>query len=49
MRVAGRLRVPTMHSKDILHLAKGGSSWSSPLKLDGSRDDQSGEAVPLEP
>ncbi len=31
MRVAGRLWVPTMCSRDILLQAKGGSSWLSPL------------------
>jgi hypothetical protein len=35
--------------KDILHQAKGGSSWSSPLRSDGFRDDQGGEAGPLGP
>jgi hypothetical protein len=28
--------------------AKGGSSWSSPLRSDGSQDDQAGEAGPVE-
>ncbi len=36
------MTVPTMHSKDILHQAKGGSSWLSLLRSDGSRDDQAG-------
>jgi hypothetical protein len=27
---------------------QGGSSWSSPLRSDGSRDDQAGEAGPVE-
>jgi hypothetical protein len=48
-RVARRLRVLTMHSKDILLQAKGGSSWLSPLRSDDSRDDQAGEAGPVEP
>ncbi len=33
-----------MHSRDILHQAYGGSSWLSPLRSDGSQDDQAGEA-----
>jgi hypothetical protein len=37
MRVAGRLQVPTMHSRDFLLQAK-----------DGSRDDQAREAGPVE-
>ncbi len=45
-RVAGRLLVPTIHSRDILHQAKGRSFWSSPLGSDGSRDDQLGDAFP---
>jgi hypothetical protein len=44
-RVAGRLWVPTMRSRDILHQAKGGSSCRVPLRSDGSRDDQVGELV----
>jgi hypothetical protein len=32
MRVDGRLWVPTMCSRDILHQAKWGSSWSNPLR-----------------
>jgi hypothetical protein len=48
IRVAGRLRVPTMRSKDILHQAKGESYWSSPLRSDGSQDYQAAEAGPLE-
>ncbi len=32
-----------MHSNDILQQAKEKSSWSSPLRSDGSRDDQAGE------
>jgi hypothetical protein len=38
-----------MHLWDILHQAKRGSSWSSPLRLDGSQDDQAGEAGPVKP
>jgi hypothetical protein len=38
-----------MRSRDILHQAKGGSSGSSPLRLDGSQDDQEGEAGLVEP
>jgi hypothetical protein len=49
MRVAGMLRVPTMRSRDILLQARGGSSWSSPLRSDGSRDDQAGEAGQVVP
>jgi hypothetical protein len=37
-RVAGRLWVPTMRSRDILHQAKRESSWLSPLRSDGSQD-----------
>jgi hypothetical protein len=48
-RVAGRLRVPTVHSRDILLQAKGGSSWLSPLRSFGSRDEQAGEAGLVEP
>jgi hypothetical protein len=48
MRVARILQVPTMRSKDILLQAKGGSSWSSPHTLDGSRHDPAGEAGPIE-
>ncbi len=48
-RVGGRLQVPTMRSRDILHQAKGGSSWLSPLRSDGSQDNQAGEAGPVEP
>jgi hypothetical protein len=36
-----------MCSRYILHQAKGGSSWSSPLRSDASQDDQVGEAVPV--
>jgi hypothetical protein len=49
MRVAGILRVPTIGSKDILLQAKGGSSWLSQLRLDGTQDDQAEEAGPVEP
>jgi hypothetical protein len=28
---------------------QGGSSWSSPLRSNGSQDDQMGEAGPVEP
>jgi hypothetical protein len=45
MRVAGMLWVPTMHSRD----SQGESSWSSPLRSNGSRDDQDGEAGLVEP
>jgi hypothetical protein len=47
-RVAKRLRVPTMGLRDILHQAKGGSFWLSPLRSDGSQDDWAGEAGPVE-
>jgi hypothetical protein len=43
MRVVGNLRVPTGHSRDILLQAKG-IAGSSPLRTDGSLDDQAGEA-----
>jgi hypothetical protein len=36
-----------MHLKDILRQAKGGSSWSSSLRSDGSQDNQVGEAGPV--
>jgi hypothetical protein len=36
-----------MHSRDILHQAKGLSSWLSQLRSGGSRDDQAGEAGPV--
>ncbi len=39
---------PTKRSKDILLQAKGGSPGSGPLRSDGSRDDQAGEAGPVE-
>jgi hypothetical protein len=29
--------------------SQGGSSWSSPLRSDGSRDDQAGDSGPVEP
>jgi hypothetical protein len=51
VREAGILRggrVPTMRSRDVLLQAQGGSSWLSPLSLDGSRDDKAGEAGPVE-
>ncbi len=48
MRVRGRLRVPTMRLREILHQAKGGSSWLSPLRSHGSLDDQAVEAGPEE-
>ncbi len=38
-----------MRSGDILHQAKGGSSWSRRLRSDGSQDGQAGEADPVEP
>ncbi len=41
------MRVPTGHSRDILLQAKG-SPRSSQLRSDGSRDDQVGEAGPVE-
>ncbi len=47
MRAVGNLRVPTNRSRDILLQARG-SQGSSPLRLDGSRDDQAGEAGPVE-
>ncbi len=49
MRVARIFWVPTRNSRDILHQAKGGSSWLSPLKSDGFWDDQAGEAGLAEP
>jgi hypothetical protein len=49
MRVAGRLRVPAMLSRNILHPAKRGLSWSSPLRSDSSLDDQGGETGSVEP
>ncbi len=45
-RVAGRLRVPTMHSRDILHQAKG--DHLGRVHSDGSREYQAGEAGPVE-
>jgi hypothetical protein len=47
MRIVGNLQVPTKHSRDILLQAKG-SPGSSPLRSDGSHDDQAGEAGPVE-
>ncbi len=47
MRVSGNLRDPTKHSRDILHQVKG-ITGLSPLRSDGSRDDQAGEAGPVE-
>jgi hypothetical protein len=47
MRAAGILQVPNMCSRDILQQAKG-ITWSSPLRSDGSRDDQAGETCPVE-
>jgi hypothetical protein len=36
-----------MHSRDMaLYTGYGGTSWLSPLRLDGSKDDQAGEASP---
>ncbi len=49
MRVAEILRIPTMRSKYILFQAKGGSSRLSPLRSDGSRDDQARDAGPDDP
>ncbi len=48
MRVARILRVPTIPLKGHSASGQGGSAWSSPLRLDGSRDDQAGEAGPVE-
>jgi hypothetical protein len=48
MRIVGTLRVPNGHSRDILLQAKGDHQGSSPLRSDGSRDDQEGEAGPVE-
>ncbi len=47
MRVVGTLRVPTGHSRDILHQAKGITGIES-TQTDGSCDDQAGEAGPVE-
>ncbi len=47
MRAVGNLRVPTGRSRDILHQSKG-IIGSSPLRSDGSRNDQAGEAGPVE-
>jgi hypothetical protein len=46
-RVVGNLRDPIKCSRDILLQAKG-SPGSSPLRSDGSRDEQAGEAGPVE-
>ncbi len=43
IRVAGILQVPAKPSRDILQHPRG-SPWLSLLRLDGSRDDQAGEA-----
>jgi hypothetical protein len=45
--VVGNLRVPTGHTRDILLQARR-SPGLSPLRSDGSRDDQAGEAGPVE-
>jgi hypothetical protein len=48
-RVVGNLRVPTGHSMEWTSCFKPwGSLGSSPLRSDGSRDDQAGEAGPVE-
>jgi hypothetical protein len=47
MRVVGNLRAPTGHSRDISHHPRG-SLGSSPLRSDGFRNDQAGEAGPVE-
>ncbi len=47
MRVVGNLRVPTKPQGTSCRKPRG-SPWSSPLRLDGSRDDQVGEAVLVE-
>ncbi len=46
-RVVGNLWVPTGHSRDILLQAKGITGIES-AQIDGSRDDQAGEAGPVE-
>jgi hypothetical protein len=50
MRVVRKLPVPTKRSRDILQHAKGITliESTSPLRSDGSRDDQAGEAGPVE-
>jgi hypothetical protein len=49
-RVVGNLRVPTKRSRDILQQAKGITLIESTQirRSDGSRDDQAGEAGPVE-
>jgi hypothetical protein len=47
MRIVGNLRVPTGHSRDILLQAKGITGIDQ-IRSDGSRDDQAGEAGPVE-
>jgi hypothetical protein len=47
MRVVRNLRVPTGHSKESCFKPRE-SPGSSPLRSDGSRDDQAGEAGPVE-
>ena len=53
MRIVRNLWVPTRHSRDILLQGTScfkprGSPGSSPLRSDGSRNDQAGEAGPVE-
>ncbi len=45
--MVGKLRDPTGRSRDISHQAKG-PLGSSPLRSDGSRNGQAGEAGPVE-
>ncbi len=47
MRVVGNLRVPTGHSRTSCFKPRR-SLGSSPLRSDGSHDDQAGEAGPVE-
>jgi hypothetical protein len=47
MRVVRNLRVPTKRSRDILHQAKE-ITWIESTQIRGSRDDQAGEAGPVE-
>ncbi len=47
MRIVGNLRVPTRHSRDILLQAKGITGIES-IQINGSCDDQAGEAGPVE-
>jgi hypothetical protein len=47
MRIDRNLWVPTRYSREIL-LQAGVSPGLSPLRSDGSRDDQAGEAGPVE-